>query len=117
MNNLLILHAGLFRFAALSGAVAVAAGAFGAHALEGRVTDARLRVWGTAASYQLAHSLALIAAASHRSRIPGVLLATGITVFSGSLYLLVLTDRRWLGALTPIGGVGLIAGWAALALL
>lgn len=109
-------------FAALSGAVAVAAGAFGAHALEARLGDADLAIWETAARYQLIHAVALLLVSRLVARsVPGTTWAAwgfmaGTVVFSGSLYLLVLTDTRWLGAVTPIGGVALIAGWLALAL-
>lgn len=111
-----VAHPAFYRFAAVSGAVAVACGAFGAHALEGKVPEARLKAWTTAAHYQGIHSLALLAAASHRSKIPGTLLGAGIVLFSGSLYLLVLTNQRALGAITPIGGLALIGGWLALLL-
>jgi uncharacterized membrane protein YgdD (TMEM256/DUF423 family) len=114
------------RFFLATGAVlaglAVAAGAFGAHGLEGRVTPDRLQTFRTAVSYQMYHALGLLVvgwaaaqgwgAAVHWS---GYCFVGGILIFSGSLYLLVLTDTSWLGAITPLGGVAFIAGWLLLA--
>jgi uncharacterized membrane protein YgdD (TMEM256/DUF423 family) len=103
------------------GFVAVAAGAFGAHALRTRLDAADLAIFETAARYQMYHALAMLAAAWAVGRWPGLpaqaagwLFLGGTLVFSGSLYLLVLTGQRWLGAVTPIGGLGLLAGWLAL---
>lgn len=100
----------------------VAAGAFGAHGLRARLSADMLAVWETAARYQLYHALALLAVALAAARWPaaawgaaGWLFAAGILVFSGSLYLLALTGVRWLGAITPLGGLCFLAGWAALA--
>lgn len=102
--------------------IAVAAGAFGAHSLEGKVEPRMLEVFTTAAKYQMSHALALLAVAWAVTRWPaarletgGWLLTAGTLVFSGSLYLMVLTGARWLGAVTPVGGVLMIAGWAMLA--
>lgn len=102
--------------------IAVAAGAFGAHGLEGRIEPRMLEVFNTAAKYQMFHALALLAIAwavtrwpNARLEIGGWLLTAGTLVFSGSLYLMVLTNARWLGAVTPVGGVLMIAGWAVLA--
>lgn len=104
--------------AGLTGATGVALGAFGAHALEGRVADPHLlEVWQTASRYHLLHALALLAVAAH-PRPPsasGWLFLAGIALFSGSLYLMTLTGARWLGAITPLGGVCFIAGWLWLA--
>lgn len=101
--------------------LAVAAGAFGAHALRARLTPELLDVWETAARYQTYHALALLAAAwaagqwpGRTATLAGWLFAAGIVMFSGSLYLLALTGTRWLGAVTPLGGVAFLAGWAAL---
>ena len=101
---------------------AVAAGAFGAHALQGRVDPHMLDTFATGARYQMFHALALLAVAWAVVRWPGArlelagwLLTAGTAVFSGSLYLMTLTGIRWLGAITPIGGVLLIAGWTVLA--
>ena len=103
-------------------AAAVAAGAFGAHGLRGRLGEADLAIFETAVRYHLVHAVALLAVAWTMERWPGgagpiaaALILGGILIFSGSLYLLVLTGPRWLGAITPIGGVLLIAGWIFLA--
>ncbi|HYJ79903.1 MAG TPA: DUF423 domain-containing protein [Longimicrobiaceae bacterium] len=103
-------------------ALGVAAGAFGAHALRARLPADLLAVFETAARYQLYHALALLAVALAAARWPaggwaaaGWLFTAGIVVFSGSLYLLALTGTRWLGAVTPFGGLCFLAGWAALA--
>jgi uncharacterized membrane protein YgdD (TMEM256/DUF423 family) len=106
--------------AAVSGTLAVVAGAFGAHGLKARLTAAQLESWATAAQYHLIHSVALLALAlfatySGRSiKLPASLLTAGIVLFSGSIYLLVLTKMRWLGPVTPIGGLLLILGWLSL---
>ena len=101
--------------------LAVAAGAFGAHALTGTLTTEALATFETAARYQMYHALALLAAAWVADRWPGTaaraagwLFLAGIVVFSGSLYLLSLTGTRWLGAVTPLGGLAFLAGWLAL---
>lgn len=107
---------------ALLGAIGVAAGAFGAHALQGRLSPDRLAVFETGVRYQLIHALALLATAwavdrwpSPPSRAAGWLFLVGILLFSGSLYVLCLTGVGWLGAVTPLGGTALILGWLALA--
>jgi uncharacterized membrane protein YgdD (TMEM256/DUF423 family) len=106
---------------ALFGALAVAAGAFGAHALRARLEPRDLEIFETAARYQLYHALALFAVAwamecNHQWGLAaGWLFVAGVVVFSGSLYALVLTGQRWLGAVTPLGGALLIAGFVALA--
>jgi len=94
--------------------LAVAAGAFGAHSLKTVLSADMLAVFDTAVRYQMYHALALcvVTWASHQS---SQLFVLGILLFSGSLYLLALTGVRWLGALTPLGGVVLMAGWASLA--
>lgn len=103
-------------------ALAVAAGAFGAHGLKSRLTPQLLEVWEMAARYQLFHALGLMLAALAVERfsaapgpLGGWLLGIGIVIFSGSLYALALSGIRALGAVTPIGGVLLIAGWICLA--
>lgn len=114
----LILAAG-----AISAAIAVAAGAFGAHGLRARLSVQDLATFETAVRYQMYHALALLAVAwvltiapgDSPARWAGWLFIAGSLIFSGSLYLLVLTDTRWLGAVTPIGGVAFIAGWLCLA--
>ena len=104
-------------------ALGVALGAFGAHGLKARVGPELLATWETAARYHLIHALALLATAWAASRWPGPAVNTagwlflaGVLLFSGSLYALVLTNTRALGAITPLGGLCLIAGWLALAL-
>lgn len=105
-----------WRIGAVSGAVAVLCGAFGAHTLRARVVPELLKTWDTAASYQLVHSAALLAAGASGADTSGALFTGGIVLFSGSLYALVLTGQRRLGAITPIGGVLLVAGWTTLLL-
>jgi uncharacterized membrane protein YgdD (TMEM256/DUF423 family) len=107
---------------AVSAAIAVAAGAFGAHGLRARVGPDLLAVWETAARYHLVHALALVAvgqaAQAWRSpalRAAGALFVLGTLLFSGSLYVLVLTGVRALGAITPVGGVAFIGAWLCLA--
>jgi uncharacterized membrane protein YgdD (TMEM256/DUF423 family) len=106
--------------AALLGALGVILGAFGAHGLQARLSTEQLESWDTAVRYHLLHSvallaLALFAAESGRSiQLPGWLFGLGILFFSGSIYLLVLTGQRWLGPVTPLGGLCLIAGWLSL---
>ncbi len=105
-----------YKLAALSGASAVLLGAFGAHALKG-LEPALLSTWTTASHYHLAHSIVMLHAASKSPEgLAARLLGAGTLLFSGSLYLLVLTRFKPLGAVTPIGGLLLAGGWAALAL-
>ncbi len=107
----------LFRVAAALCFVAVALGAFGAHALKGTLTaNAMSDVWNKAVLYHFIHALALLilAALPGTSRAVAVLLLAGIVLFSGSLYLLALTNIRWLGAITPLGGLCFLAGWVGL---
>lgn len=108
---------------AVLGFLGVAAGAFGAHAVRDRISPERLDNWKTAADYQLWHALATIAAGFAATRwesgaaaAAGWCFVAGTVVFSGSLYALALSDRRGLGALTPVGGVLLLIGWALLIL-
>lgn len=103
---------------ALFAGLAVASGAFGAHGLEGRVSPDRLDTFQTAVTYQMYHALALLVVGwavvqgwSPLMHWAGYCFLAGIIVFSGSLYVLVLTDTSWLGAVTPLGGVAFIAGW------
>ncbi len=112
-----------FALGALSGLIGVAAGAFGAHALRERLAPDVLAVFETAARYQMYHALALLAVGWATTRWPesvavwaGWLFVAGTVIFSGSLYALALTGIRWLGAITPIGGLCFLAGWACLAL-
>lgn len=107
------------RIAALLGFFGVAFGAFGAHALRGRVAPDLVEVWKTGVLYQLVHALALllVALAGDRfawGRYAGWAFVGGTAVFSGSLYVMTLTGMRWLGAVTPVGGVLFLTGWLAL---
>ncbi len=106
---------------AVSALLAVAAGAFGAHLLEARLTDAALRTFETAARYQMYHALALLFAGRFLVRRPSrMLLAScwmfllGTVLFSGSLYGLALSEERWLGPVTPAGGLAFLLGWICL---
>ena len=108
--------------ASLSGFIAVAAGAFGAHALKKRLSEDMFAVFEVGVRYQMYHVFALIAVAwmISKSASPvlttaGVCFVIGSLVFSGSLYLLALTGTRWLGAITPIGGLAFLLGWLCLA--
>ncbi len=104
-------------------ALAVALGAFGAHGLRTRVPTELLGTWHTAVQYHAWHGLALFATGLLMLRMPAgralgvaaALFVAGIVLFSGSLYALVLTGMRGLGAVTPLGGVAFIAGWVVLA--
>lgn len=104
---------------AFLGALTVGLGAFGAHALEQRVTPEELEIWKTAVHYQGLHALALIgfglfAERAKASGLTGWAFTLGTLIFSGTLYAIVLGGPRWLGAITPIGGTALIVGWIAL---
>jgi uncharacterized membrane protein YgdD (TMEM256/DUF423 family) len=108
--------------AALNGALAVAAGAFAAHGLQGQLDSHALAIFETGARYHMYHALALglaaLAARSESSRhatISAWLFLAGIVLFSGSLYALALTRAAIFGYVTPLGGVALLAGWLALA--
>ncbi len=107
---------------AISAAISVAAGAFGAHALKARLTPDLLAIFETGARYEMYHAFGLALAAWAVARYPGAaavwagwLFVAGTVIFSGSLYALALTGVRALGAVTPLGGVAFIAGWIALA--
>ena len=108
---------------ALAG-LAVALGAFGAHALDGRIESSLITVYETGVRYHFYHAFGLIAVAlavtqwpeSSLPTVAGWLFLIGIILFSGSLYVLALSGIRWLGAITPLGGVAFIAGWICLAL-
>ncbi len=98
---------------------AVALGAFGAHAIRERVAADGLEIWRTAVTYQMYHAIALLAYAlwtqqsGRSSRAVPWCFLVGIFFFSGSLYALVLTNVRWLGAITPLGGISFLLGWGA----
>jgi uncharacterized membrane protein YgdD (TMEM256/DUF423 family) len=105
----------LFRIAAALCFVAVALGAFGAHALKATLqTSGMLDAWNKAVLYHFLHAIALMALALHgaENRAAWFLLAAGILLFSGSLYAMALMNIRWLGAITPLGGLCFLAGWA-----
>ncbi|MBO9711592.1 DUF423 domain-containing protein [Sphingomonas sp.] len=93
--------------AALSGAVAVIAGAFGAHGASGEAAE-WLRTGG---HYQLVHAVAALVAVRMQARVPAWLFVVGGALFAGTLYAMALGGPRWLGAVTPLGGLGLIVGW------
>ena len=106
---------------ALFGLSGVMIGAFGAHGLKALLTADQLAIYHTGIDYQFVHALALLllgALAHHQSpkawQVAAILFIAGVFIFSGSLYLLVLTNIAWLGAITPIGGMSFIAGWTAL---
>ena len=110
-----------FGLGALLAGIAVAAGAFGAHGLRDRLAPDMLAVFETAVRYQMYHALALLAVAWAAVRWPdssavvaGWLFVAGIVVFSGSLYVLALSGVRWLGAITPLGGLCFLGGWSVL---
>ena len=113
-----------FILGSISGGLAVALGAFGAHALKARLTPDLLATFETGVRYQMYHALALLVVAIALARVPasgllnaaGWLFVVGTLLFSGSLYVLCFTQKRWLGAVTPFGGLAFIAGWACLAL-
>ena len=106
------------RLAALLGFLGVALGAFGAHGLERMVPTGLLETardwWRTAALYHLLHAAAVLALRRPRPDVTAWLFTLGVAVFSGTLYAMALGAPRWFGAITPFGGVLLLAGWASL---
>ncbi len=114
----------LLMIAAISGLLAVAIGAFGAHGLKGRVTTDLMAVYQTGVQYHFYHTLALLFVGILMLQFPqvsllswsGCLFVAGMIIFSGSLYVMALTGIKWLGAITPIGGVAFIAGWLTMAI-
>jgi len=105
----------------VSAFIGVATGAFGAHGLKGRLDAEMLNVFEVGVRYQMYHALALLAVSWAYTRWPGTpvvasgwLFVAGTLLFSGSLYLLSLTGLRWLGAITPLGGLAFLAGWLCL---
>ena len=120
---------GIVALGAVLGGLGVAIGAFGAHGLQGKVTPEMLAVFEVGVRYQMYHALALVLLGLFAGRgpsplplevPPGItpaawLFVAGIALFSGSLYALVLTGTRWLGAITPLGGVAFIVGWVLFA--
>ena len=109
--------------AGLMGVTAVAAGAFGAHALQASVTPERIQVWETAAQYHLIHSVVILLLALQspdgvsRWRLPVMGFTVGVLLFSFSLYAFVLTDITTLAMVTPLGGLVLMASWCGLAVI
>ena len=108
--------------ASIAGFLGVAGGAFGAHGLRGRISDARLANFETGTRYLLVHAVALLVVGvlSSRQGAPpltavGWCFSVGMLIFTGTLWILALTNMRWLGAVTPVGGTALIAGWVLLA--
>lgn len=108
-----------FSAGAIAAFIAVALGAFGAHSLKTKLSADMLAIFEVGVRYQMYHALALLALAWAQGRWPEVNFTTsgwcfivGIIIFSGSLYLLSATGIRWLGAITPIGGLAFLAGWA-----
>jgi uncharacterized membrane protein YgdD (TMEM256/DUF423 family) len=107
------------RVSALFGFLAVALGAFGAHGLKATLeATGRTANWETAAHYHLVHAAVLLVLAFREpvARWSFALFTSGILIFSGSLYVLALTNLKWLGAITPLGGLCLLGGWLALAI-
>lgn len=110
--------------ASILGGISVVFGAFASHALKDRLSANSLAIWETGTKYQMYHALALMLVALLLSRFPdsvllmvaGYAFIAGIFIFSGSLYGLTITGIKWLGAITPIGGMGFIIGWLCLAL-
>lgn len=109
--------------AAASGMLAVILGAFAAHGLKGRLSESLMSAFQTGVQYQMYHSLALILLVVLYRQMPqslliwsGGFMLAGIVLFSGSLYLLALTQVKWFGPITPLGGLCFIAGWALLGL-
>ncbi len=112
-----------FTIGAISAFLSVAAGAFGAHALRNRLSAEMLNTFEVGVRYQMYHALALLAVAwvctrwpSSLATISGWLFVIGTVVFSGSLYIFSISGIRWLGAVTPVGGLAFLAGWICLAL-
>jgi uncharacterized membrane protein YgdD (TMEM256/DUF423 family) len=111
-------HGRLVAVGACLAAVAVGFGAFGAHSLKGRLDAEALGWWETAVTYLLPHAVAVVAlglAARPRLALGAWLLAAGSTLFAATLFAMALDAPRWLGAVTPLGGTAMIAGWLLLA--
>ena len=109
----------MIRLAGALGLCGVALGAFGAHGLRDRLGPGMLEVYRTGVLYHLLHAVALLAVALgagrlRRARLVAALFTAGVVIFSGSLYALALTQARVLGAITPLGGLAFMAGWAVL---
>ena len=105
--------------AAIFGFFGVLFGAFGAHVLRGLLEQSgSVQIWQTAVLYHLVHAVVLLVLSGWRPipRLGYYLILIGVMVFSGSLYALALTNFKWFGAITPLGGIGMLCGWLALAL-
>ncbi len=111
--------------AAILGALSVAGGAFASHALKEQISERSLEIFETGAKYQMYHALALLLVALLLTRLEvvpttlvtsGISFIVGVVLFSGSLYALSLTGIKWLGAITPLGGVAFLIGWGCLAI-
>lgn len=114
------MHTRWIGIGAVWGALAVVLGAFGAHAIRESVSAAQMDWWETAVLYHALHALAIVLYGLFRERAggrntPGTCFLVGSIIFSGSLYAMTLTGARWLGMVTPVGGLLLIAGWAGFA--
>jgi uncharacterized membrane protein YgdD (TMEM256/DUF423 family) len=118
------MKSGFLFLGALSALIGVGMGAFGAHGLKTLLTPEMLTVYQTGVTYQMWHALGLISIALISRQVPeskllawaGWLMFTGILLFSGSLYLLVLLNLKWLGMITPLGGVSFITAWLLIAI-
>jgi uncharacterized membrane protein YgdD (TMEM256/DUF423 family) len=117
------MRSGWFAVGAIACGIGVGLGAFGAHGLRSRVSAEMLAVFETGVRYQMYHALALLAVGLASARWPGGLVQAsgwlfliGMLVFCGSLYVMTFTGARWLGAITPLGGLSFLAGWALLAI-
>lgn len=104
---------------ALAG-LSVATGAFGAHGLANKLEPRMLEVWETASRYNMYHALALLAVAwllqqtdGAPAKVAAIAIMVGVALFSGSLYVMALSGIKWLGAVTPLGGVAFLIGWVA----
>jgi uncharacterized membrane protein YgdD (TMEM256/DUF423 family) len=114
-----------FSVGAISAALGIAAGTFGAHRLKNHLPPEMLVIFETAVRYQMYHAFALLATAlgstilpstkQNGYRVAGWCFLAGTLLFSGSLYVLALTAQKWLGAITPLGGVAFLLGWSTLA--
>lgn len=117
------MKSGFLFLGAISALIGVGMGAFGAHGLKAALSPEMLTVYQTAVTYQMWHALGLIGIALMRRQVPesrllnwaGCLMFAGILLFSGSLYLLALLNLKWLGMITPIGGVSFLTAWLLIA--
>lgn len=116
------INRGLLIAAGVCGLTGVLAGTFGAHGLKGRLTAEMLQTYEVGVHYHLAHAVALLGVAiiagllpqSRAARLAGWLMVAGVIIFAGSLYVLVISGQKWLGMITPFGGVCFLIGWTSL---